>query len=267
MATIVSAREVTVTVRNSTVVVCAAATLALVFGFAYGNLLGLERAFDLEKWQTLVGAGIALLAAVIAVWNTTRSLQDARELEQNRRVRKHAAVRALLPLALSQVLDYANRSAWSLNGLITSCQNNVLPAMTASARVVQPIPKETLNGLAEFIEYSDTIDVRVIKSTVALIQIHDARVRELVEANSNPAGGRIVRQEEIERGIVNAASIYAGAASVFEYARRRQDHIPQDISWDAVRRALRNMLFWEDEHPRLEGLVVDREGTSRGICN
>lgn len=169
MATIVSAREVTVTVRNSTVVVCAAATLALVFGFAYGNLLGLERAFDLEKWQTLVGAGIALLAAVIAVWNTTRSLQDARELEQNRRVRKHAAVRALLPLALSQVLDYANRSAWSLNGLITSCQNNVLPAMTASARVVQPIPKETLNGLAEFIEYSDTIDVRVIELTVALI--------------------------------------------------------------------------------------------------
>jgi hypothetical protein len=226
---------VNVNFRNSTVVVCAAATLAFVFGFAYGNLFGLEHTFDLQKWQALVGAAVALLAAVIAFLNTTRSLSHAKQLEDRRRGRKHAAVRATLPLALSQVLDYANRSAHSLNDLIASCRNNVLPPMTAPTSLVQPIPTETLPSLAEFIEYSDTLDVGIVEGTIALIQIHDARVRALVEANRDPSRIAIVRQEEIEGRIVNAASIYAGAAAVFDYARRRADDLPRDITWDAVR--------------------------------
>lgn len=222
-------------IRNSTVAVIAAAILALIVGFAYGNVLGLQHVFELQKWQMLVGAGVALLAAVIAFFNTTRSLTHAGRLEATRRSRKHAAIRAMLPLALSEILDYAHQSAHRLNGLIASCQNDVLPAMTASADVIQPIPAETLQTLAEFIEYSDTVDVRVIEATVALVQIHDARVRGLVEANRDPSRTHIVRQEEIEARVVNAASIYAGAACVFDYARRRQDRVPLDVSWDDVR--------------------------------
>lgn len=60
------------------------------------------------------------------------------------------------------------------------------------------------------------------------------------------------------------AAIYGGAAAAFNYARERQDHPPQGISWDAVRPALRNKLFWGDENPRLEAIVAEREKTSEG---
>jgi hypothetical protein len=61
-----------VDVRNSTVAAAVAAILALVVGFAYGNLFGLEQIFELQKWQALIGAGVALLAAALAFFNTTR---------------------------------------------------------------------------------------------------------------------------------------------------------------------------------------------------
>jgi hypothetical protein len=253
-----------VDVRNSTVAAAVAAILALVVGFAYGNLFGLEQIFELQKWQALIGAGVALLAAALAFFNTTRSLDHAAKLEDRRRSRKHAAVRAMLPLALSQILDYADRSAHRLNELVAICQNDILLPMTAPENHPQNIPTETLRVLAEFIEYSDIADVSGIEATVALIQIHDARIRALVARNRDPSGTWIIRQEEIEARIVNAASIYAGAASVFDYARQRQGHLTPDISWDAVRRALRNMQFWEDEYPRLEALIARRERTYVG---
>jgi len=42
---------------------------------------------SLRHWQTLVGAGVAVLAASVAVWNTTRSLAHAKTLEAERRLR------------------------------------------------------------------------------------------------------------------------------------------------------------------------------------
>jgi hypothetical protein len=53
-------------ITNTGILLFAAASLAFVLGFAYGNVLGLERVFDLEKWQTLVGTVVAVLAAAAA---------------------------------------------------------------------------------------------------------------------------------------------------------------------------------------------------------
>src|SRR5438445_2079765 len=79
----------------------------------------------LQNWQTLIAATvastIASIAAYVAFQNTSRSLAHAERLETNRRRRKHAAVRAVLPLALSQVIAYAERSAHALDALVASC--------------------------------------------------------------------------------------------------------------------------------------------------
>jgi hypothetical protein len=72
----------------------------------------------LQKWQTLAAALVASIAAYIAFRNTSRTLNHAEKLESNRRNRKHAAVRAVLPLALAQVTGYAERSARALNELM-----------------------------------------------------------------------------------------------------------------------------------------------------
>ncbi len=251
-------------ISNTTIMVFAAATFAFVSGFAYGNLFEVEYGLQLKEWQTLAAAIVALIAAYIAFGNTTRSLRHTEGVEKHRRSRKHAALRAVLPLALSQVTDYAERSAHALNELVNMCDGETLPAMTAPERLVHALPSETLETLADFIEYSDVVDVGVIEATVAWVQIHDSRLRGLIKANRDPAGEHLVLRTEIEGVIIDAASIYAGAAAVYDYARRRQAELPHTLSWDAVRGALRNMRFWDDQHPRLFAILIGRENLSAG---
>ncbi len=218
----------------------------------------------LHGWQTLIAAVVAAVAVIVAFKNTDRSLAHAESLETNRRRRKHAAVRAVLPLALSQVIAYAERSARSLNDLVSKCAGETLPAGVTTESLIEPLPSETLKSLADFIEFTDTTSVEVLESTFAWIQIFDSRMRALAQHNNDPAKTWVVVRTEIENLIVDAATIYAGVASAFDYARRRQAQMPTELLWDAVIGALRNMRLWDDEHPRVYQIVEGRRTRSTG---
>ena len=219
---------------------------------------------SLQGWQTLIAAVVAAVAVIVAFKNTDRSLAHAERLEANRRRRKHAAVRAVLPLALSQVIAYAERSAWALNDLVSKCKGETLPSGVVPESLIEPLPSETLKSLADFIEYTDATSVEVLESTVAWIQIFDSRMRALAQHNNDPAKTWVVVRTEIEGLIVDAATIHAGAASAFDYARRRRAQMPTGLLWVAVIGALRNMRLWEDEYPRVHQIVDGRQSKSTG---
>jgi hypothetical protein len=218
----------------------------------------------LQSWQTLIAAFVAILAAGIAFHNTTRSLRDGERLEMRRRRRKHAALRAVLPLALAQLTDYAERSTHALDDLLHRCTGGQLPPNTAPQNLTQQLPSAALKTLTDFIEYSDEADVWILEVTVAWIQIHESRLRGLVRDNHNPANRRVILPTEIEARLIDAASIYAGAAVVFDYARRLQEQMPSHVSWDSVRSALRNMQFWDDQYPNLYAILEEREKHTAG---
>jgi hypothetical protein len=222
----------------------------------------------LQEWQTLVAATVAFSAASIASYvalhNTTRSLEHAERSEKHRRMRKHSAVRSVLPIALAEVLGYAERSVLALNGLVGQCDRETLPQMLAPADIVEPLPTDALETLAVFIEFSDTVDPVAIEGTAALIQIHDSRLRGLTRDNRDPAGRQPVDRAQLESSIIDAAAIYAAAGLVFDYAHRRIDHLPGLLTWDDVRVALDSMRIFEDEFPRLHDLVRRRESVSDG---
>jgi hypothetical protein len=44
-----------------------------VLGFAYGNLMGLEQTFELQKWQTLVASCIAIAVGLLAFYGALRT--------------------------------------------------------------------------------------------------------------------------------------------------------------------------------------------------
>jgi hypothetical protein len=120
---------------------------------------------------------------------------------------------------------------------------------------VSPLPSDTLRTLADFIEYSN-MNVLVLEDTVAWIQIHNARVRNIVESNHNQSGTRIVVRLEIVGSVIDAAMIYAGAGAMMAYSRRQKKCLPQVVSWQEVRVGLINIGVWNDEH---ETLVKRRE--------
>ena len=170
----------------------------------------------------------------------------------------------MLPLALTQISDYAERSARALDSLVKKCVEELLPPMVASEDVIQKLPAETLKTLSEFIEYSDTVSTTLIEETVSRIQIQDSRLRSLLDDNLDPSEPRLILKTEIQGNIIDAASIYAGTAAVYDFARRLQDQLPPTISWEAVRGALRNMRFYDDEYPELHALLNEREKHTKG---
>lgn len=222
----------------------------------------------LHHWQALIAATVAStvasIAAFVAFQNTSRSLAHAEGLEVNRRIRKHAAVRAILPLALSQMNAYAANSARSLKDLISKCDGETLPGGTAPDSLVQILAPETLETLTDFIEFTDAGSLTVLEATVAWIQIHDSRMRRLVQDNTDPSTSSLVLKTELEGRIIDSASIYAGASVYFNYARRRETDLPIGLTWDNVRDALRNMRFWPEQHPRLYEIIDRREKVSDG---
>jgi hypothetical protein len=222
----------------------------------------------LAQWQTLVAATVAFCAASIAAYvafhNTTRSLRHVERLENHRRMRKHSAVRSVLPIALAQLSGYAEGSVNSLNELVSRCDRETLPQMLAPTHLAPPLPMDALETLADFIEYSDTIDPVVIEGIAALIQIHDSRLRALVNDNRDPSGHQPVVRAQLESSIIDAVAIYAGAASLYGYARRRVANLPESLTWADVRGALNNMRLFADNFPRLHDVIRRRESVSEG---
>jgi hypothetical protein len=69
------------------------------------------------------------------------------------------------------------------------------------------------------------------------------------------------------KGVVTAdeaEGFNGGASSGFNYARRREDHLPKELLWDDVTRALRNMGFWDEECPRIHAIVARQQASSSG---
>jgi hypothetical protein len=123
------------------------------------------------------------------------------------------------------------------------------------------------NHITDFIEYSDPpLDVGVLRSTIALIQIHGSRLRQLVRDNHDPSKStvHVIPRASIEARIIDAASVYAGAGAMYRYARQQDEQLPCSLSWDAVRSALRSMQIWDDEYPTLASLLEAREKASSG---
>jgi hypothetical protein len=206
---------------------------------------------SLKEWQTLAGAFVASIAIVVTIVNARNSLSHAEKLEVRKRAQKLAAIRAILPHTLDEISTYARSSARTLDRIFTEHQGNLLPAHAIKSIMFKAPPKEALQALTEFIEYADTINVEVIEATVAWMQIHAARVRELCENSQDPERP-ILRVNLIHR-ILDAGAIFAGAASVFDYARRRSNVIPTTVPWDYVQNCLHTMgLFNNDYETEIE---------------
>ena len=211
----------------------------------------------IKDFQTLIAACIAVAAAGIAWWNTTRTIRHAAQLERQRRARKQAALRAVLPHALSAVSNYAEQSDKALQPLHAACEDGLLHHNNIAAPKIGKLDTETVTLLKDFIEYSEHSEANLIEKMLAHIQIHHSRMKGLAEkikAGPNDSTGA----NWVEQLILDAACTYAWAGAAYDYARRRTDALPEDITWDNVRSALNNLRMGDDEEIRELREHIDR---------
>ena len=207
-------------------------------------------------WQTLIAGGLAILAALIGGSYIQDQIAVAERHEQDRLRRSFAAARALLPLTLSQISEYAKATAGELETTYHKRDGQRIPKLPEVS--FPTLPGGVVDQLREVIGAADETTAGVLSDLVAKVQIQRSRVRD-AEAAIRRGGSQLVIATNIESYIVDAAEIYARASSLFPFARREVASPPQDVCADEVASALFQILRSPE---MIDGIYdrVDRAG-------
>lgn len=141
----------------------------------------------LYRWQTIIGSMIALAAALLGSYLLYRQIAQADRIEERRRERRFDAVRAVLPLSLSTLIEYAMAEALVLKTII----------MRGPVENSSKVPVETVVVLKEFVEFAKQTEALFVRKILSDVQIHSARMRE--DLRGYPNGTRILTDTYLRR--------------------------------------------------------------------
>lgn len=167
-----------------------------------------------NRYQSLIGA-IATLAAAIVAYRAIRWQVNQGEISAAKRDDREAhAARAVLPLSLSAICEYAVECMQRLDGVKTI--DTAMPPWPSYN--VPVFPTAVILPLQDAVRSSDQLIAKEIADLIAISQIQLARMKGLVEVMDGSLSAPY-RNLHIENGIYDAAVIHARASALFEYAR------------------------------------------------
>ena len=220
--------------RGMYLVGLALGTAAGVF-FASCVIIGLLVLRDvglLDQYQTLIGVFVALVAAGLPLWLVSKQIYQVYEIAGDQRERSNYAARALMPMALAALSDYA-----------AECLRMVVPfywqAPNPLGRIVAqgplppqpPIPTETIAVFRDCILMADDSPRLAAAELLAKLQIQHSRFRTLrsrLSGREQPAGFYVTR-DNINQAILDALEVYARTSLLFDYARRATEDVAHTI--------------------------------------
>lgn len=134
----------------------------------------------LNKWQTLVGAFVALIAAFIGAWFLNRQIGVAREIEREKRLRKRMAARSVTPIALSALVEYCLHCGdrlHILHGLVV--KDGFIWSGLVTKDFFPAIPPDVITTFKEFIEHCEPEEAHSFRDIIASMQVLNANLRDL----------------------------------------------------------------------------------------
>jgi len=205
-------------------------------------------------WQTLLAGVLAVLAAVIGSVLLWRQIRLSKEQEAERRRRRFNAARATMPLLLSGICAYARDIASVLRSIHRSAGQYAFGA-DSLINNAPALPGELTPALERLIESTGDDELaKHIADLLSQIQIINARISEIPRLS--PAAGGL--QLMIEDYMIQAASIYAAASSLFGFARREAPDLASSERME-VRSALNLLEIRDSEFERVHETARRRE--------
>lgn len=229
-------------------------------------------ASSLEKWQTMIGAFVALIAAFIGGGFLTKQIRMAWRIEEEKRRRKVLAARSVLPVALSALADYSMTCGTRLQELFwetyaaeqsrkdssakddgSENENAVSAASDGTKPLFPPVPTELIPLFKEIIEHapeSETVSFRMVISDMQLLS---ANLRDITSCS-------IGMSPNLGSFAVYCAGLYARCDVLFPYARFESEDTSRTPSREDVSEALVFFGFHK-EQPQTE--AVFRQAAKR----
>lgn len=213
----------------------------------------------LDHWQTLESGALAVGAAGLGAILLNRQIGQAERIERTRTRRRFNAVRATLPLTLSGMISYATAVTVTLMELHPHLNelgqyDGDPPTITSPSP-----PSELVPSLQDMIEATDDESaIGLISDLIAQVQILAVRIGSL---NEEIRAGNVAIPLNVESYIIQAGTIYAEAAAMFQFARRQSDTVSATVSWDDVRSGLNVMGARQHRFPRLHETLTRYHNT------
>lgn len=190
---------------------------AFVPGFA-------ARVSSIHKWQDLAGAAIALLAALYAANYVLSQIRQADRIEAERNRRAAAAARAVLPLSLNDISEYARAGSKAVSPLLRRVGRTRPPR--AGLVDLPVLPTEVVRDLQAFILTAPDEPGEQVAQIISELQVL-ATNADAAWRNLRTPRGDTVMAETIKVIIARAALIDARVSILFPYARRETDDTPR----------------------------------------
>jgi len=198
-----------------------------------------------EPWQTLLTGGFALMAAAFAGWYVLAQISLTDQQEAARIDRRFRAQRAVMPLVLSSVCDYVEKSVEAYHyayGLKVSGQD--LTRERFAEIELPELDPAVAAGLRDMIEASPNAGaVTGYVELLSDLQTHAARWRYFRSKLGKDAAGP--NQLSIAHEIAEAAAIYAQASNLFDEVRPESQARIGDRAPTTVAQALRTLGIYE----------------------
>ncbi len=198
-----------------------------------------------NRYQSLIGAIATLVAAYFAYRAVRRQIDQNERHAHDRVVRDADAAKAVLPLSLTAVCDYA-----------VECMQQLAAAATpADAQMPWPphelptFPSAVISPLEAGVRHADRVQAKMISDLILTAQIQSSRLKKL-SMIMNATYGASYRNYNIENGIYDAAALYARAAALFDFAR--DGYMRLDTTAVELKSGLMNASIQVENFPHLE---------------
>jgi hypothetical protein len=186
------------------------------------------------EYQALIAGILALLGACRTVRVINKQIRKSGEIEDERRRRQNLAARTVMPVALTELIDYSDASLVFLAKFTPDEYG--LPKLSGPADV-PAVPSEAMLTLRLCIEFGETAVAEAISDLISKIQIQYSRLDTIKNWSDE---GKLVTQSNLNTYTVDALEVHARAARLFPYARRDETFTPLIPSADDIRQAARS---------------------------
>lgn len=211
----------------------------IAFGFVLGAVSGgvleaiipISRTFFLGndgrlQWETLVTGAFALAAAFVTALYLRKQIRQTQTLADDRRRRRERAALATLPLALSELSEYASSCIKELYDIRPYFKAGVTTTIDMSERqrrltawALPPLSNDLLSSLKECIEFADDAPAQAMISLIRHLQIQRTRLRDYISRAHGNNPSHLLVLANIEGAMYGAAEVHARASALFSFAR------------------------------------------------
>ena len=213
-----------------------------------------------QEWQILIAGMVALTAAFVGGAYITeqiralnsqvnRQFEASQNLEYERRLRKFAAARAVLPLTLSNLGEYASRCGAALKTMLGHQLDEKIPN-EIEIPDLPTLPKDAIDELRNVVEFGDEQISEAAATLIGEIHYKTARLKNLWQEYRAP-GHHVTPVSNVESQVLDMALIYARGIALFDYARGETEEVPGDPRQHDVVAALNQIGFLKAEYQRI----------------